>query len=548
MTLLLASGCRPSNTYVLLDIDRGNVTTDVDRIHLDFTLDGKTATTELTDSGGGAIALPTTASIKILEGHGLINITAIAYLMGTEESRGTTSGNVEPGTTDLTLVFGQGTSSGGDLGPQGPPTLTVTTTNLGGANGVVTGSSVPAQTDINCGTDCMRSYTSGSQVTLTATPGSGYYFAGWSGDCNNFDPCVLDMTADKTVSATFAPANIVFVTSTAYTITQLAALGTGTLKTDQVLSGADKACSNAATAHGVSGHFVAWMSATGKTAPSRLQAANPAHQLPRGWLRTDNRIVFDQLTTGGQIYYPIGADETGALVTSAAAWTGAQIDGSVDPAGNCQDWTSIQSTDNGVVGLTYGSGLWTSGTVSACDQSNRIYCFGSDYIVPLPAPTKPSPSKLAFVGGPINPSAGIAAADTLCNTQGASAGGTFHALLATSTASAASRITTTGTVPFVRCDGVVVAAKDSDLLLATPLMLAPIDCNASGVGIAGAAFTGAPSPTANADQNCTNWTDGSLSSVVTCGAPQLAGPPFFQSSTKSCHCGDTTLYVYCLQD
>ena len=65
-------------------------------------------------------------------------------------------------------------------------------------NGTVTSS--PA--GIDCGNVCAGNF-SGS-VTLTATPGAGALFAGWSGACSGSGTCTLPMTADVTVGAAFA--------------------------------------------------------------------------------------------------------------------------------------------------------------------------------------------------------------------------------------------------------------------------------------------------------------------------------------------------------
>ena len=49
-------------------------------------------------------------------------------------------------------------------------------------------------------------YNSGTPVTLTATPNSGYQFSGWSGDLSgSTNPAVITMGANKNVTATFAP-------------------------------------------------------------------------------------------------------------------------------------------------------------------------------------------------------------------------------------------------------------------------------------------------------------------------------------------------------
>ncbi len=47
------------------------------------------------------------------------------------------------------------------------------------------------------------SYDAGTQVTVTATPASGYNFSGWSGDCSGSGSCVVTMDGDKSVTAKF---------------------------------------------------------------------------------------------------------------------------------------------------------------------------------------------------------------------------------------------------------------------------------------------------------------------------------------------------------
>jgi uncharacterized repeat protein (TIGR02543 family) len=74
-------------------------------------------------------------------------------------------------------------------------------------NGKVTSS--PA--GINCGSggsSCSASFTSGSTISLTAIPNTGYIFAGWTGDCSGCGTnttCSINITTNKTCSANFTP-------------------------------------------------------------------------------------------------------------------------------------------------------------------------------------------------------------------------------------------------------------------------------------------------------------------------------------------------------
>jgi hypothetical protein len=76
-------------------------------------------------------------------------------------------------------------------------TLSVATS--GNGSGSVTSS--PA--GISCGSDCSEIYNYGTSVTLTASPSTGSYFAGWSGACSGTSTCTVSMTAARSVTATF---------------------------------------------------------------------------------------------------------------------------------------------------------------------------------------------------------------------------------------------------------------------------------------------------------------------------------------------------------
>src|SRR5207244_1564172 len=78
--------------------------------------------------------------------------------------------------------------------------FTLSVSNTGTGSGNVTSS----DGGINCGATCSASYTSGTTVTLTATPAGGSTFTGWSGcDAVSGTTCSVTMSAARAVSATF---------------------------------------------------------------------------------------------------------------------------------------------------------------------------------------------------------------------------------------------------------------------------------------------------------------------------------------------------------
>ena len=80
----------------------------------------------------------------------------------------------------------------------GSSTYALTVTRSG--SGTVTSS--PA--GISCGATCTASFSSGTAVTLTATPAAGSTFGGWSGACSGTGACQVTMSAARAVTATFS--------------------------------------------------------------------------------------------------------------------------------------------------------------------------------------------------------------------------------------------------------------------------------------------------------------------------------------------------------
>ncbi len=120
----------------------------------------------------------------------------------------------------LLILTGCGVSTA--TSPQSPATpqaasfqLTVTPPAAGA--GTVT-SSPPG---ISCPPTCTASFPQNTQVKLTATPGSNYFFEGWSGGCSGPSPCSLIVTAAKTVTAAFTLGDALTVT--------MAGTGSGTV-------------------------------------------------------------------------------------------------------------------------------------------------------------------------------------------------------------------------------------------------------------------------------------------------------------------------------
>ncbi|MBI3572576.1 MAG: RHS repeat protein, partial [Candidatus Kerfeldbacteria bacterium] len=79
--------------------------------------------------------------------------------------------------------------------------LTMSLTTAG--SGTIT--PTPAGTVTACAQYLCAWYTSGTSVTLTVAPASGYLFFSWSGDCTGSGNCVVTLDAPRAVTAMFLP-------------------------------------------------------------------------------------------------------------------------------------------------------------------------------------------------------------------------------------------------------------------------------------------------------------------------------------------------------
>ncbi|MBL8953281.1 MAG: hypothetical protein JNK82_21055 [Myxococcaceae bacterium] len=417
-----------------------------------------------------------------------------------------------------------------DAGP-GPWSLTVTVNRVSPATGTVT--SLPG--GINCGSTCTAMFggvalDAGNVIELTATPGSQLQtIQGWTGDCADAGlarRCRISMDGPKTAGVTFTPYNVMFVTSARYS------------KTRGGVAPYDATCQQLASAAGFPGTYVAWMSGT-NSAINRILGA-------RGWVRPDGRPFADSTTSlaAGRVLYVPRVTETGNLLPAGdlTVMTGTGPSGQGN-AYNCADWSDAGAPSAyGVVDM--GTGAWTQYAIGGnCTGTEHHYCFGTSFDAPV-ALSVPAAARRAFLSTPWAPGSGLAGADTHCSNLATDAGfpGTYRALLATSTASAASRFSGGGN-PWYRPDGVQLSNTGTDLLGGS--LQASLNVTAAGsYGIRAAVLTGAASLSSigTIASTCSDWT----STAGQATTSQTTITSNFWSATFMANCNAGTP-MYCLQ-
>ncbi|MEB2284493.1 MAG: hypothetical protein OZ922_07440 [Myxococcales bacterium] len=377
--------------------------------------------------------------------------------------------------------------------------------------------------------------------TRTATPGG--------------PPATLTASATLTPSATAAtPTATATPTPTVTATPQLnRVFVTSTLQNGGFggLAGADAICAARAAAVSLPGTYVAWLSTTGTAAPDRLGSA-------QGFVRVDGKPFANSVADilANEIFAPLRIDENGVDVSVGepptasplTVWTGTAKDGSI-AAYTCNDWTSPDAAASGMAGrLTGGPAAWTARSNAGCDTARRLYCFQVDHTASLgPAPTS---GKIAFVSTKAftpGPGVGLAGADALCagNAAAVGLGGTYKALLATTTASAASRMALAPL--YVRPDGTPIATGAT--LAAGGALESGIWQRADGSYVPSAGdlvYTGAAAPAVagTAASTCDDWS-AQTSTAATIGASVYADTTWWSHATNAA-CS-ATIAVYCLE-
>jgi hypothetical protein len=182
-------------------------------------------------------------------------------------------------------------------------------------NGTVT--SNPA--GINCGSTCSANYDSGTSVTLTASPNSGYTFTGWSGGgCSGTGTCTVTMAAATTVTASFA--------TTAYNLTVTkSGTGVGTVIGSDGLINCGSTCSvNYAsgksvtlTASATSGStFSGWSGACSGTGTCTVTMAAATTVTASFATTAYNLIVTNSVTAAGTVTSSDGTINCGSTCSA----------------------------------------------------------------------------------------------------------------------------------------------------------------------------------------------------------------------------------------
>ncbi len=341
------------------------------------------------------------------------------------------------------------------------------------------------------------------------------------------------------------------------------------------LAAGDAICQARATAAGLANpsNFVAWISDMNDDAYCRVhnfsgtKAANcgqlelPATAGP--WVRTDgfpfSEAIDQLLGLVGVVYSALQFDEFGNLAPAfSRSFTATSFNGELNVSGNntdCGQWMldTLVLVAHGAVEKTTVS--WTAFGTGVCSNMEHLICMETLPGPPLPAFAETG--RLAFVtstsgsgmlstwtdaGG----NAGIAAGDTICQTQAEAEGlenpSSFKAWLSDDSTNAIDRFDNSGR--WVRLDGVTVAESKADLI--DGLLFSPINVAVDGTYLSNyGAWTGTFSFGTTNGVDCQNWMSADIGFSGTYGTTNdvrsWTGP-------GEATCNQTFARLYCLSD
>jgi hypothetical protein len=336
------------------------------------------------------------------------------------------------------------------------------------------------------------------------------------------------------------------------------------------LAAGDGLCQAAAADGGLPGTYVAWLSdqdndaycrvhgLTGKKSANCGQLALPAAAGPwavPGGLPFAEPI--DRFLTNFESHYPPSVTERGQQMLEPV-FTGTNNAGVLSNNGTgdtCTRWQTSSSTESARIGNPHASGdLWTNDGALACSAQAHLLCFETGTGPALPA--IPPVGKRVFVAGVGNGNltfwtgaagaTGLAAADNICRYHARLAGlpnaGAFKAWLSTAATSATSRVTSNG--PWVRSDGVIVAASRTELL--GGVLRAPVHVNALGAWSGSTfAWTATFPNGSSGSSDCNGWTSASSSVMGQAGHTSNATASWVNRQNFACN---SVFGLYCFED
>ena len=252
---------------------------------------------------------------------------------------------------------GGGGSSSSSSFPTGSVQLSVQA--LGAGTGTV--SSNPA--GINCEQACSASFSSGTQVTLTASPTRNSFFAGWSGACSGTGVCKVTMMQNLSVMASFSTSPVLTAA--------LAGTGTGTVTSNPSGINCGQTCSATfdpgasvtltATA-AANSSFAGWTGGNCSSSPTCLVTLSASEKVT---------AIFNLIQAAPVLTVVPGGTGTGTVTSTPAGINCGQTCNASFPAGTQVTLTESPNTGSIFAGWAGGGCSGTSATCILTLEANQ---------------------------------------------------------------------------------------------------------------------------------------------------------------------------------